>query len=122
MPDKIISIYDTTLRDGSQTVGISLSLQDKINIAKILDSLKIDYIEGGWPGSNPKDDAFFMEVRNSGLAHSKIAAFGSTRRKGYRCKDDPMMQSLVDSKADVLTIVAKTWDFQVTKALGMHPD
>ena len=122
MTERIISIYDTTLRDGAQTVGISLSIQDKLNIAKILDSMKIDYIEGGWPGSNPKDEQFFMDVRKLGLTHSRIAAFGSTRRKGYKCSDDQIVKALVDSKADVLTIVAKTWDFQVTKALGMEPE
>ncbi|HPS56609.1 MAG TPA: citramalate synthase [Spirochaetota bacterium] len=122
MAERIISIYDTTLRDGAQTVGISLSIQDKLNIAKILDSMKIDYIEGGWPGSNPKDEQFFTDVRKLGLTHSKIAAFGSTRRKGFKCSDDQIIRALVDSKADVLTIVAKTWDFQVTKALGMELD
>lgn len=118
MHKKIIT-YDTTLRDGSQTAGISLSIQDKLNISKILDWLKIDIIEGGWPGSNPKDDQFFIDIRKSELKHSKIAAFGSTRRKGYTCEDDQIIQSLVNSKADIITIVAKTWDFQVTKALNM---
>lgn len=122
MTGKKISIYDTTLRDGAQTVGISLSIQDKLNIAKILDWAKIDYIEGGWPGSNPKDEQFFPEVRKLGLSHSRIAAFGSTRRKGFKCGDDPIVQALVDSKADTLTLVAKSWDFQVTKALGMELD
>ena len=122
MTKKIISIYDTTLRDGAQTVGISLSIQDKLNIAKILNWLKVDYIEGGWPGSNPKDDSFFSEIRSLEINHSKIAAFGSTRRKGVKCSEDTIMQSLVNSKADVLTIVAKTWDFQVTTALGMELD
>ncbi len=122
MSKKLISIYDTTLRDGSQTVGISLSIQDKLNISKILNWLKVDYIEGGWPGSNPKDDNYFSEIRNMELDHSKIAAFGSTRRKGYKCSEDIILQSLVKSRADVLTIVAKTWDFQVTKALNMELD
>ncbi len=122
MPKKIISIYDTTLRDGAQTVGISLSIQDKLNIAKILNSLKVDYIEGGWPGSNPKDDSFFSEIRNFDIDHSKIAAFGSTRRKGFKCSEDPILQALVNSRADVLTIVAKSWDFQVTTALNMELD
>ncbi len=122
MSKKIISIYDTTLRDGAQTVGISLSIQDKLNIAKILNSLKVDYIEGGWPGSNPKDDSFFSEIRKFDIDHSKIAAFGSTRRKGFKCSEDSILQSLVNSKADVLTIVAKTWDFQVTTALNMELD
>ena len=119
MTKKILTTYDTTLRDGAQTVGISLSSQDKLNISKILDSLKIDYIEGGWPGSNPKDEQYFKDIRNIDITHSKIAAFGSTRRKNYSCKDDKMVQALVDSNADVITIVAKTWDFQVTKALNM---
>ncbi|MCL1864811.1 MAG: citramalate synthase [Spirochaetes bacterium] len=117
---KIISIYDTTLRDGAQTVGISFSIHDKISITKILNSIKVDYIEGGWPGSNPKDDSFFSEVKKIPIDHSKIAAFGSTRRKEFKCSDDPNIQALVNSKADVLTIVAKTWDFQVTKALNME--
>ena len=119
---KIISIYDTTLRDGAQTVGISFSIQDKINITKILNSLKIDYIEGGWPGSNPKDDSFFSEIKKIPIDHSKITAFGSTRRKEFTCSNDASIQALVNSKADVLTIVAKTWDFQVTKALNMKLD
>jgi 2-isopropylmalate synthase len=122
MTGKLLSIYDTTLRDGAQTVGISLSIQDKINISRILDSMKIDYIEGGWPGSNPKDEQYFREVRKLDLTHSKIAAFGSTRRKGYSCQDDQIIQALVNSEADVITIVAKTWDFQVTKALNMKPE
>ena len=122
MTDKSLSIYDTTLRDGAQTVGISLSMQDKLNISRILDSMKIDYIEGGWPGSNPKDEQYFKEVRKLDLTHSKIAAFGSTRRKGYSCHDDQIVQALVNSGADVITIVAKTWDFQVTKALNMNPE
>ncbi len=122
MQKKTITIYDTTLRDGSQTAGISLSIQDKINISKILDWLKIDVIEGGWPGSNPKDDQFFEDISKTDLKHSRIAAFGSTRRKGVTCDDDQIIQSLVKSNADIITIVAKTWDFQVTKALNMSLD
>ncbi len=122
MSKKTVSIYDTTLRDGSQTVGISLSIQDKLNISKILDWLKVDFIEGGWPGSNPKDDSFFSEIRKVEIKNAKIAAFGSTRRRGYKCSEDPTLQSLVNSKAEILTIVAKTWDFQVTRALGMELD
>lgn len=119
MNEKQILIYDTTLRDGAQTVGISFSLNDKINIAKALDRLKVDFIEGGWPGSNPKDDLFFRQIREEGITHSKIAAFGSTKRHGVAVKDDALVQALVDSKADVLTLVAKTWDFHVTRALGI---
>lgn len=114
-----IVIYDTTLRDGAQTFGISFSLHDKIRIAREIDRLKIDYIEGGWPGSNPKDDVFFSEIRKSDIGHAKIAAFGSTRRPRTKAKDDPFLQALVGSGADTITIVAKSWDFHVTEALGI---
>lgn len=122
MLQQTITIYDTTLRDGAQTVGISFSLNDKLLIAGALDRLKIDYIEGGWPGSNPKDDQFFREVRKAGLEHSTIVAFGSTRRKGVSCSRDPLLQALIDSKASVITIVAKAWDFHVTHALSVSLD
>ncbi len=117
MKKKNISIYDTTLRDGAQTVGISFSVQDKLRIAGELDKLKIDYIEGGWPGANPKDDLFFSEVKKIDLHHAKIAAFGSTKRHDQSCEKDEMLKRLIDSGADALTIVAKTSDFQVEKAL-----
>ena len=114
-----ITFYDTTLRDGSQTVGITFSLQDKIRIARELDRFKIDYIEGGWPGANPKDTQFFEEIRNAGLTYSKVAAFCSTKRHDVSCKDDPLIQAMVNSHADILTIFTKSWDFHVTKALGI---
>ena len=119
MARKTITLYDTTLRDGAQTVGISFSLHDKLLIAQALDRLKIDYIEGGWPGSNPKDDQFFKEIRAVKLGHAKIAAFGSTKRKGVSCRQDRLLQALVASKAEIITIVAKTWDFHVTRALNI---
>ncbi len=119
MGKKKISIYDTTLRDGAQTTGISFSLNDKLLIAVALDRLKIDYLEGGWPGSNPKDDQFFRNIRKEKIRHSKIVAFGSTKRKGVSCKADALLQSLAASNADAYTIVAKTWDFQVTHALNI---
>lgn len=119
MENRKISIYDTTLRDGAQTVGISFSLQDKLRIAKDLDRLKIDYIEGGWPGSNPKDDLFFKEIRKEELNHSRIAAFGSTKRYNHSLSGDEFLQALIASNADILTIVAKTWDFHVKKALNI---
>ncbi len=119
MKNNKITLYDTTLRDGAQTVGISFSLQDKLRIACALDKLNIDFIEGGWPGSNPKDDLFFREIKKENLGFSKIAAFGSTKRHNLSFEDDILLQALVSSKADVLTIVAKTWDFQVEKALGI---
>ena len=123
MPEKKkIIIYDTTLRDGAQTVGISFSLQDKLRIAAVLDKLKIDYIEGGWPGSNPKDDLFFREIKKTELRHSKIASFGSTKRPNTSLEEDALLQNLIASKSDTLTIVAKTWDFQVQHALNIELD
>ncbi|OHD67423.1 MAG: citramalate synthase [Spirochaetes bacterium RBG_16_49_21] len=119
MSDKKITIYDTTLRDGAQTVGISFSLNDKLLIAGALDRLRIDYIEGGWPGSNPKDDQFFKEIRKEKLRHAKVVAFGSTRHKSLACAKDKLIQALVVSKAEIITIVAKTWDFHVTHALNI---
>ena len=119
MAKKTITIYDTTLRDGAQTVGISLSLHDKLSIAAALDRLKIDYIEGGWPWSNPKDDQFFRDIRKAKLSHSKIVAFGSTKRRNASCQSDPLIRALVDSRAEIVTIVAKTWDFHVTRALNI---
>ena len=113
-----ILIYDTTLRDGAQTSGISFSLQDKIRIAGELDRIQVDYIEGGWPGSNPKDNIFFSEIRKAELQHAKIAAFGSTKRQHYTFDND-LLQQLVQSGASTITIVAKTWDFQVTRALNI---
>ena len=119
MGDTILTIYDTTLRDGAQTVGISFSLHDKIRIARSLDRLHIDFIEGGWPGSNPKDDLFFKEMMKKSLSHSRIVAFGSTRRPGISCEKDAFLQALVTAGTDVVTIVAKTWDFHVRKALNI---
>ncbi|OHD65395.1 MAG: citramalate synthase [Spirochaetes bacterium RBG_13_51_14] len=119
MGSKRITLYDTTLRDGAQTVGISFSIHDKLRIAGALDRLNIDYIEGGWPGSNPKDDQFFVEIRKSKLHHAKIVAFGSTKRKNISCKNDKLLQALIASKAKIITIVAKTWDFHVVHALNI---
>lgn len=117
--NKKVTIYDTTLRDGAQASGISFSVDDKLRIAVALDGLNIDYIEGGWPGSNPKDDLFFEKIRERKLSHAKIVAFGSTRRKNTTCEEDSLVQALVSSKADIAAIVAKTWDFHVTAALGI---
>lgn len=120
-PDKpYISVYDTTLRDGAQMVGMSLSLADKLKIARALVELGVEYIEGGWPGSNPKDAEFFRvckaEILNS-KTHTKLTAFGATRRKGSMCDDDTNVQSLIASDADVITIVSKAWDAQVLRVL-----
>ncbi len=119
---KKLIIYDTTLRDGTQGEGISLSVQDKINIAKKLDSLGVDFIEGGWPGSNPKDMDFFKEVKNVSFNHSKISAFGSTRRAGIEAKDDVNLNAFIDSGVDYVTVFGKSWDFHVKSALKVSLD
>lgn len=113
-----IFIYDTTLRDGSQGEGINFSLQDKLLITRRLDELGIDCIEGGYPLSNPKDHEYFQEVRKLRLKHAKVAAFGMTRRKHCAIEEDICIKALLESEAPVLTIVGKTWDFQVHEVLG----
>ncbi|MBZ0278406.1 MAG: citramalate synthase, partial [Anaerolineae bacterium] len=117
-----IAIYDTTLRDGTQREGISLSVADKLKITRLLDNLGVAYIEGGWPGSNPKDAAYFEEVREMELQHAKIAAFGSTCRKNSDPADDPNIQALVDSHTPVVTVVGKTSMLHVTDVLQTTPE
>ncbi len=112
-----VTIYDTTLRDGSQAEGISFSLEDKLQIARRLDFLGVSYIEGGWPGSNPKDLEFFKLIQSQGLDHSRIAAFSSTRKPNISVKQDVNLQALLDSGAPTATLVGKSWDFHVLKAL-----
>jgi 2-isopropylmalate synthase len=112
-----VKIYDTTLRDGAQGENISYSVMDKVNIAKELDMLGIDYIEGGWPGSNPKDMAFFLKMSKIRLKNSRLCAFSMTRRLGTLASVDPNIKSLVKSRAQVITIVGKTWDLHVTDVL-----
>jgi 2-isopropylmalate synthase len=111
---KNITIYDTTLRDGTQAEGISVSLEDKLRIAKRLDQFGIHYVEGGWPGSNPKDLQFFKEVKKLDLKNTKVAAFGSTRRANCEAKDDANLQSLVQAQTEVITIFGKSWNLHVT--------
>lgn len=110
-------LYDTTLRDGTQGEGISFSVDDKIRIAQRLDQFGVHYIEGGWPGSNPKDMEFFQKAKELSLEHAKITAFGSTRRQGIRAEQDANLQKLLESEVEVVAIFGKTWDFQVTEAL-----
>jgi len=112
-----IQLYDTTLRDGTQAEDISFLVQDKVNIAHRLDDLGVDYIEGGWPGSNPKDIAFFEAIKKEKLSHAKIAAFGSTRRAQVKPADDNNIQTLIAAQPDTVTIFGKTWDFHVREAL-----
>ncbi|MCW8860384.1 MAG: citramalate synthase [Deltaproteobacteria bacterium] len=112
-----VLLYDTTLRDGTQAEDISFQVEDKVRIAKRLDELGIDYIEGGWPGSNPKDISFFQAIRHETLSHSKIAAFGSTRRAKVTPAEDNNIQMLIEAKPDTVTIFGKSWDFHVREAL-----
>ncbi len=119
---KRIQIYDTTLRDGSQGEGISFSVEDKVKIALRLDEFGVDFIEGGWPGSNPKDIEFFERMRSETLTHAKLAAFGSTRRPGKVAADDPMLHPLIAADTPVVTFVGKSWNFQVSEALRIDLD
>ena len=112
-----IQLYDTTLRDGSQGEGVNFSLQDKLSIAIKLDELGFDYIEGGYPLSNPKDEEFFQRAADMDWKHAKVTAFGMTRRKEIDASDDVGMLALVNSKAPVITIVGKTWDLHVDEVL-----
>jgi 2-isopropylmalate synthase len=114
---KKIEIYDTTLRDGCQSEDVSLTTEDKVEIARRLDDLGVDYIEGGWPGSNDRDAAFFGAVKKAHLKHSKIAAFGSTRRAGVKAAQDRNLQLLLKADTPVATVVGKTWDLHVREAL-----
>ena len=112
-----VQLYDTTLRDGAQEEGISFSVEDKLKLCQKLDELGIDFIEGGWPGSNPKDTEFFAQARNLRLTHSTLVAFGSTRRSDCRPEEDLNLQALLQAKTKVITIVGKAWDKQVTRIL-----
>lgn len=115
-------IYDTTLRDGTQAEGIQVSVTDKIAITRLLDDLGVAYIEGGWPGSNPRDRAFFKQARKLELQSAKLTAFGSTRRSGISCDQDANLQELLHTELPTLTIVGKTWAFQATHALRISPE
>ncbi len=117
-----IQIYDTTLRDGTQAEGINFSLQDKLQITKRLDKLGVDYVEGGYPLSNEKDVEFFQRVQDLDLQHTKVCAFGMTRRRGVTADQDPGMQALAGSGAPVCTVVGKTWDFHATEVLRVTLD
>src|SRR6185436_11510868 len=112
-----VQIYDTTLRDGAQGEGVNFSLQDKLLIARRLDECGFDFVEGGYPLSNPKDAEFFQRIVEQPLKHARVCAFGMTRRRGVRAADDPGMKALVESQAPVVTIVGKTSDFHVTEVL-----
>ena len=119
---KKIQIYDTTLRDGSQCEGISFSVQDKLLIARKLDELGFDFIEGGWPGANPKDIEFFDQIKKVKLRTARIVAFGSTRRAGSKASDDTNLKGLLAAETGVITIFGKSWDFHVTEVFRTNLD
>ena len=117
-----VEIYDTTLRDGSQGEGINFSAADKIRIAEKIDVFGIHYIEGGWPGSNPKDMEFFKQAAKRKWRHAKISAFSMTRRKGVAVERDDLMRMILEAETPVVTIVGKTWLFHVTEVLRAKPE
>lgn len=115
----LVTIYDTTLRDGSQSEDVLFSVSDKISITKRLDELGIAFVEGGWPGANPKDDAFFAQVRKLKLQNCRVAAFASTRRSGVKAAEDKVLQGLLAAETGVVTIFGKSWDLHVKDALNI---
>ena len=117
-----VEIYDTTLRDGSQGEGINFSVADKLRIAEKIDAFGIHYIEGGWPGSNPKDLEFFRLAARRKWRHAKIAAFSMTRRKNMAVENDPLMHQILEAETPIVTIVGKTWLLHVQEVLRAKPD
>ena len=114
-----VTIYDTTLRDGTQGTGISFSVLDKIRVAEKLDEFGVHYIEGGWPGSNPKDETFFAEAAQRTWKHARIVAFGMTRRGRVKVEDDEQVRKLIDARTPAVTIVGKTWPLHVTEVFNV---
>jgi 2-isopropylmalate synthase len=121
-PENVVEIYDTTLRDGTQGEGIAFSVADKLRIAERLDAFGIHYIEGGWPGSNPKDIEFFERAKHRTFHRARLAAFGSTRRKSVRVEDDEQVRLLLDAATPVVTIYGKTWLLHVREVLQTTPE
>src|SRR4051812_15652858 len=117
-----IEIYDTTLRDGTQGEGVAFSVADKLRVAERLDAFGVHYIEGGWPGSNPKDIEFFEQAKHRTFRHARLAAFGSTRRKSLAVERDEQVRLLIDAGTPVVTIYGKTWLFHVREVLQTPPD
>ena len=120
MSKEKIYIFDTTLRDGAQTQGVDFSLNEKEKIAKSLDNLGVDYIEGGWPGANPTDTEFFNKDQN--FKNANLTAFGMTKKLEHSAKNDPMLSSLINSKSSSVCLFGKSWDFHVDVALGISND
>lgn len=122
-PDKNrVSLYDTTLRDGSQSEDIHFTMEDKLRIVGELDRLGVDYIEGGWPGANPKDIEFFQRIRTVPLNNSRIAAFGSTRKATSKTSHDPVLKALIEAGTPVVTIFGKSWSLHVKDILDISPE
>ena len=117
-----VFLYDTTLRDGTQTEGLSVSVEDKLKVTRLLDNFGIPYIEGGWPASNPKDSEYFRRARSLSLKQAKLVAFGSTRKAGGRANDDMNLKALIDAETPVVAIFGKSWLLHVTKVLGATPE
>src|ERR1700710_3152385 len=117
-----VEIYDTTLRDGSQGEGINFSVADKLRIAEKIDLFGIHFIEGGWPGSNPKDIEFFAQAKRKSWKNAKLAAFGSTRRKNVAVESDEQVRLLIEAETPVVTIYGKTWLLHVKEVLTTTPE
>jgi len=123
MSTRTVEIYDTTLRDGTQQEGISLTARDKLHVARLLDSLGVAYVEGGWPGANPKDDEFFQRAKTElTLETATLVAFGATRKAHAGPEDDAQLAALLAAETDVICLVGKTWDYHVEHALRTSLD
>ena len=119
MNNSKIELFDTTLRDGTQGEGVNLSVEDKIRLAKRLDRFGINIIEGGWPGSNPRDKEFFKKIRSVNLSQAEICAFGSTARKLENIEKDPNLLALLETEVNTITIFGKTWQLHSKHGLGI---
>ena len=117
-----IFIYDTTLRDGTQGEEVNLSAEDKLRIARKLDDFGIHYIEGGWPGSNPKDERFFEMAKQIDFKNARLAAFSSTRHAHVRPEEDKNIRALLQTETDTVTVFGKSWDLHATRILGVSLD
>ena len=119
--DTQVYLFDTTLRDGTQSEGLSLSVEDKLKITALLDGFGIHYVEGGWPGSNPKDAEFFRRACSLPLRRAKLVAFGATRKAGVRAEDDPNLRALVAAETPVVSLFGKSWTLHVRHVLETTP-
>ncbi len=118
---KQIRLYDATLREGNQTEDISFSVEDKLRITQQLDELGMHYIEGGWPGSNPKDLQYFKEVKNCRLKNAVVTAFGSTAKPGSAVEKDKNLNDLINARTEAVTIFGKSWDMHIKGVLRISP-